>query len=221
MKTAESGANTPLPASSGTRPPRTHRAPSKLRPGLILLGSLAVALGALVLVASYLTPGSVAARRAAEAIPAPTAEMPPITEPGAASSSQWSYSMVKTAAGRPERMGCIQSQGTVFLEEPYDNAAASLCFRTDGAAFLKLDGDGEILSGQGHDAKVRFSDGATKSFALEQSDGEPQQMAFVSPASPLFAAAKAGTRITVSAEFGLDAQQTLIFAPDDPLNLAY
>lgn len=218
MKTAESGANTPLLAASGVGPYLAPTTRSKLRPGLTLLGSLALAMGTLVVTARYLTRDSVAARSAA--IPAPTAEMPPTVEPGAASSSQWSYSVVKAAGGQAERMGCIQSQGTVFLEEPYNNAPASLCFRGDGAAFLRLDGDGKILSGQGYAAKVEFGDGTTKSFALQQPDNESLQMAFLSAASPLFAAAKAGTRMTMVAEFGLDVQQTLTFAPDHPLNLA-
>lgn len=217
MKTAESEANTSLPTASGTRPPLTDKAPSKLRPGLILLGSLAVALGTLVLMASYLTRGRVAASSAA--IPAPTDEMPPVAQPGSLSSSQWNYGVVKVAGGQMEHVGCIQSQGKVFLEEPYDNAAASLCFRADGAAFLRLDGDGVILSGQGHAATVGFGNGTSRTFALQQREDGSQQTVFLLPASPLMAAAKAGARMTLSAEFGLDVEQTLTFAPGHSLNL--
>ncbi len=163
--------------------------------------------------------GSVAPKNAAEAIPAPTADMPPTAEPGGASNSQWSYSMLKIASGETERVGCIQSQGRVFLQEPYDSAPASLCFRADGVAFLRLDGDGAILSGQGDTARVRLGDGASKSFALQQPGDDSLKTAFLSPASPLFAAAKTGTTITVAARFGLDVEQTLTFAPDHPLNL--
>jgi len=188
------------------------------KPGLILLGSLAATTVIVILTMSYLAHNG-AARVRSEAIPVPTDAMPPITQPSALSSSQWSYSAVKIAGGQTERVGCIRSQGEVFLEEPYDDAPASLCFTANGAAFLKLDGDGRILSGQGYAAKVEIGNGQTKSFALQLPENESLQTAYLSPASPLLAAARAGTRMTVTAEFGLDVEQTLTFAPEHPLNL--
>ncbi len=220
MNTAESGANTTLAPAGGMRTASVHGARSNWRPGLILLGSLLATAVIVIIIMSYLTRGEVAAVRS-EAIPAPTDAMPPVTQPGALSSSQWSYSAVKAASGQAERVGCIRSQREVFLEEPYDDAPASLCFTASGAAFLRLDGDGTILSGQGYAAKVEFGDGTAKSFALQMPEDESLRIAYLSPASPLLAAARAGTRMTVSAEFGLGVEQTLTFAPQHPLNLAH
>jgi hypothetical protein len=95
------------------------------------------------------------------------------------------------AGSKVERIGCIQSDEMLHFDEPYHDNYATLCFRTDGSAIFSIE-DGQILSGDDHGARIRLGNAAPRSFGLDQPSDYSSTSVFIAPASPLFAAAKAG-----------------------------
>jgi hypothetical protein len=188
------------------------------RRSVVVLSCLVAAACLILLIISY------SARRNSDNLPAVEAGAEPAAaNPAAVSIAgdqlQWRYSMERNAAGQAQRVGCVDSGGVVFLGEPYDSAHASLCFRSDGMAFLRLDGDGRIASGAGHDAAVQIGDGPTEKIATLKPGDQSLGLAILSPATPLFAAARSGKQITVTATYDEDVTQALTFAPQEPLRL--
>ena len=150
---------------------------------------------------------------------APGGAVAPALVSTAADQMPWSYSTEKAAAGPAERVGCVQSVGRVFLGEPYDSEHTSLCFRSDGMAYLKLDGEGRVASGAGHEVKVRIGDGPAQKLGTLKPGDRSLGLAILSPAASLFAAARTGKPITVTAIYDDDLEQTVTFAPQEPLHL--
>lgn len=128
--------------------------------------------------------------------------------------------MERDAAGMTERVGCVQSVGRVFLGEPYDSEQTSLCFRSDGMAYLKLNGEGRIASGAGYEVKVRIGDGPAQKLGTIKPGGQSLGLAILSQADSLFAAARTGKPIAVTATYDEDVVQTVTFAPQGPLQLS-
>jgi len=114
-------------------------------------------------------------------------------------------------------VGCIDSNEMVHLNAPYEDVFARLCLRTDGAAVIMLRGDGQLLSGDEHDAIVRIGSGQARRFALEQPADYSTNKAFIEPAGPLFAAAKSGKPITIEATYYEAGDQTTTFSPSEAL----
>jgi hypothetical protein len=132
----------------------------------------------------------------------------------------WDYDTGAMDAGsRPVKFGCIGSDEMVHLNSPYEDTFTRLCLRTDGAALFILNGDGQMLSGEGHGAIIRFGDGPAKRFSLEEPSDYSSKEAFVEPAGPLFAAARAGKSITIEATYYEAGQQVVTFSAATPLNL--
>jgi len=133
---------------------------------------------------------------------------------------RWDYSTINMDAGsKVVKVGCIQSDEMVALNSPYSSVYASLCFRTDGAVLFVLDGDGQLLSGDNHGAKIRIANGPARSYSLVEPADYSSNRAFVEPEGPLFAAAKVGKTITIDATYYEAGDQTVSFAPSQPLSL--
>jgi hypothetical protein len=189
------------------------------RRGVLVLSCLIAAVCILLLITSYQARHNSDNLPAAEAAVEPVAAAHPAAVSIAADQTQWRYSTERNAAGEAERVGCVDSGGVVFLGEPYNSEHASLCFRRDGMAFLKLDGEGRIESGAGYDAKLQIGDGPVERIATLKPDDQSLGLAILSPAAPLLAAARSGKRITLTATYDEDVTQALTFAPHEPLHL--
>jgi hypothetical protein len=219
MNTLESGAKPSTMAGTGVHPDTMPFTPRSWRRSAIVWICLIATVCLLLLIASY------QARNNSDNIPAAQAGTEPAAAANAAAvsiaadQSHWRYSMENGIAGHAERTGCLDSGGMVFLGEPYNSEHASLCFRSDGIAFLRLDGDGRIASGAGYDATVQIGDGPVKKIATLKSGDQSLGVAVLSPAAALFAAARTGKQIAVTATYDQDVMQPLTFAPQEPLRL--
>jgi hypothetical protein len=151
--------------------------------------------------------------------PADSAPAASNTEP-AQPASNWDYSTVEMEAGsKTEKVGCIASDNEVDLRWPYQAVRAELCFRTDATAYFHLLGDGQMLSGDEHGAKIRFGDGPARSFSLEQPADYSSNGAFIEPAGPVFTAARGGKTIVIEATYYDAGSQSVAFIPSEPLKL--
>lgn len=219
MTTVDSGVKSSTLSGSVALPDAMRDAQKPRRRGALVLLSLIVAGCIALLFVSY------SARRNSDNIPAaaasaePNAAANPAPVSVAPDQSQWRYSLVRDASGQAQRVGCVGSGGVVFLGEPYNSEHVGLCFRSDGLAYLKLEGDGRIASGTGHDARVQIADGPVDRIATLKPGDDSLGVAILSPAAPLLAAARSGKRITVTATYDEDVEQALTFAPQEPLHL--
>jgi hypothetical protein len=145
--------------------------------------------------------------------------IPPTASAIAAAAPSWDYQTVdRDAAARKAHVGCIQSDDQISLKSPYENTFARLCFRSDGGVWLSI-ASGQLLTGDSHDARIRFSNSAPRSFSLEQPSDYSSDAAFIVPSGPVFAAARAGKKIAVEATYYEAGIQTVTFSPDSPLVL--
>jgi hypothetical protein len=136
-----------------------------------------------------------------------------------AATPSWDYETVDRDAGaRKVRAGWIQSDDQIRLESPYENTFARLCFRSDGGVWLSI-ASGQLLTGKSHDARIRFSNSAPRSFSLEQPSDYSSDAAFIVPSGPVFAAARGGKKIAVEATYYEAGLQTATFSPNSPLVL--
>ncbi len=132
----------------------------------------------------------------------------------------WSYDTLHMKAGsQTEEIGCLQSDEKVHLKDPYQDAYTELCFRSDSAVFLRLLGDGQILSGEYYHAIIRVNDGPPRSYSIQEPSDHSSNLVFISPAGPLIAAGKAGKQILVELTYYQASSQTSTFTPPSPLVL--
>ncbi len=224
MKCLKCGADVPVDSTSRLCP-ICFNAQSERRFKL-LLGVCVGALAVLVFFAIALTIGLGKIGRNADQPPSAGGASPTESSQNQTTVSStpdhphWVYNALQTDAGtKTIRFGCIQSDEMVHLNSPHMDAFARLCLRTDGAVLLILNGEGQLLSGEGHDATIRFGNGPPDSFSLEQPADYSTNSAFIEPASPLFAAAEAGKKITIEATYYKAGEQTVSFTPPEPLKL--
>jgi len=139
--------------------------------------------------------------------PVPATTTPQTTDitPAEPSRQQWNYETVTV--------------DMVTLNSPYSDVYAQLCFRTNGDVFLGLLGQGQLLSGDYHGARIRVGSGPAKSFSLVAPADYSSNVAFISPHGPLIAAARAGKQIFIEATYYDAGAQTLSFSPSQPLDL--
>jgi len=154
--------------------------------------------------------------------PVPATTTPQTTDitPAEPSRQQWNYETVTMDAGsKTVKVGCLRSDEMVTLNSPYSDVYAQLCFRTNGDVFLGLLGQGQLLSGDYHGARIRVGSGPAKSFSLVAPADYSSNVAFISPHGPLIAAARAGKQIFIEATYYDAGAQTLSFSPSQPLDL--
>lgn len=218
MNTVDSGAN-PSTIAGGVVHPEVVNAPHRAWARSIAVSTSVIATACILfLIITY-------ARQKTDQLPPGEAALEPVSavSPAAVSvataRNAWRYSTERNAAGQAERVGCVESGGRVFLGEPYSSEHASLCFRADGMAYLRLEGDGRISSGAGYDAKIQVAEDPVQTVATLKAGDQALGVAILSPATPLLAAAKGGKPITVTATYDEDVTQALTFAPQEPLKL--
>ena len=144
----------------------------------------------------------------------------PAIPPAKPDKPQWEYDTFTMDAGsKTVKIGCLRSDEMVTLNSPYTNVYTHLCFRTDGSVFLGLIGDGQLLSGIEHGARIRIGSEPVKSFSLVEPADYSSNIAFIEPRGPLFAAATAGKQIYIEATYYDAGVQTVTFSPPEPLKL--
>lgn len=152
--------------------------------------------------------------------PASSAE-PPQDAPAAVPTParpDWTYDSYQTNAGsKTVQVGCIDSDEMVHLNSPYEDTYERLCLRTDGSAIIVLNGSGQLLSGEEHGAVIRVGEGPARRFSLVEPADYSTNEAFIEPAGPLFAAAKAGKPITIEATYYEAGNQATTFSPSGAL----
>jgi hypothetical protein len=218
MKCLKCGADAPPNLNSSLCPScLTAQKQKQGRPtGLLIAGFLGL-LVVFVVLSSHTTPKLPVVENQSPEINAPPS--PSIAEPEV-HRSKWDYSAVEMDAGnRTEKVGCIESDNLIELKWPYKDVYADLCFRSDSTVYLHLLGDGQLLSGEGHGAKIRFGEGSAHSFSLEQASDYSSNGAFIKPAGPVFAAAKASKTIIINATYYQAGSQSVAFVPAEPLKL--
>lgn len=132
----------------------------------------------------------------------------------------WKYETISMDAGsKAEETGCIQSDETLQFKFPYHENRADLCFRSNGDVFLTIQ-DGQIPTGYGYFARVRIGATPVRSFSLGEPTDDSSTVALLTPAAPLFAAARSGSKITVEATYYNAGNQTVTFSPDAPISIA-
>jgi len=227
MKCSKCGADLAIGSTSSLCPVCLQTQHGRSRFNVLLIISIGVFLVFVIVIVLQSGTGKTATSDSPSSLttaapPASSAEPSPDV-PAAAPAPEkhdWDYDTATMDAGsRPVKIGCIESDQMVHLNSPYEDTFARLCLRTDGAALFILNGDGQMLSGEGHGAIVRFGDGPAKRFSLEEPADYSSKEAFVEPAGPLFAAARAGKPITIEATYYEAGQQTVTFTAATPLNL--
>lgn len=175
----------------------------------------------LVLVAFRLispTPQSSEQQISFDKSPPASRQSQPVTT-SASDGPHWEYESEDTDAGsRTLLIGCISSNEKLHFDWPYRDNYARLCLKSDGTAFIVI-GDGQILSGDDHGARIRLGNGRSKSYGLETPSDYSAKAAFIAPAGPVFAAARRGERIAIDATYYDAGNQTATFSPDAPLRL--
>jgi hypothetical protein len=166
------------------------------------------------------SPDAEAAPAAQSPVPEPATPDASVVPPATPEKQQWDYDTFTTDAGsKTVKVGCLRSDEMVTLNSPYSDVFAHLCFRSDGSVFLGLMGDGQLLSGDEHGARVRIGNGPVRSFSLVEAADYSSNLAFIEPHGALFAAAAAGKQIFIEATYYDAGQQTATFSPSEPLKL--
>jgi len=225
MKCTKCGAEAPIDPASSLCPSclQAQRERSRFKVALVFLGGVFVVIVAII----AMTSGNwQSASSKDSSLTAPTTPAAPATAPAPEAATaapapdrpNWDYNSYQTNAGsKTVQVGCIDSDEMVHLNAPYEDTSARLCLRTDGAAILMLNGDGQLLSGEEHGAIVRIGNGPARHFSLDEPADYSSNKAFIEPASPLFAAAKAGKPITIQATYYEAGDQTTTFSPSEAL----
>ena len=224
MKCTKCGAEAPIDPASSLCPSclQAQRERSRFKVALVFLGGVFVVIVAII----AMTSGNwQSASSKDSSLTAPTTPAAPATAPPEAATAapvpdrpNWDYNSYQTNAGsKTVQVGCIDSDEMVHLNAPYEDTSARLCLRTDGAAILMLNGDGQLLSGEEHGAIVRIGNGPSRHFSLDEPADYSSNKAFIEPAGPLFAAAKAGKPMTIEATYYEAGDQTTTFSPSEAL----
>ncbi|HWA60783.1 MAG TPA: hypothetical protein VG939_05380 [Caulobacteraceae bacterium] len=135
----------------------------------------------------------------------------------AAPGTPWDISVTDDDMGRGKtRLACLESEDQVYLSFPYPDAQhAKLCIRQSPKygwdVYVQLDDNGQFSCALRCSASVKFGDGKPARFAASEPDDGSTGTLFLSRAQAFLAAAKAGKRIKVEAEYYQHGVQTLTF----------
>jgi len=130
----------------------------------------------------------------------------------------WNYrSSLDPMTDKPTQFACTTSTNEVLLDWPYSNVSADLCIRQSPQhgldAYLKLNGDGQILCRSYNDCTVsiRFGDREPQRFSATEASDNSSNIIFITNASRFIQNVKGAETTKVQIELYQAGSQAVEF----------